>query len=357
MIGRETLRLLQGLATTVGTEIDDTVREMAADWARQWGHLSPQWRAAVVDLLEASRSGRRLGPWDVARTGSVDSASIATDTALAALVARAATRTRRTVAPVVAATVAAEPHIIASQLPPAAAGDAAAGYAAKVDPAAVDAIRRRTSARINTVAEPVAADTSSSIRRALLRAVTRAGFTVAAVVAEVRAVFDDAMTRTAGIARTELVDARRLTAAYVHDVNADVVAEWVWVSRLLPGRTCASCWAMHGTVHPLTEPGPLDHLYGQCNRVPKLKPWTELGYSDDEPAGLIPDARARFDALPEADQLRILGPARLDLYTTGQISWDDLAVKRTNPGWRDSYTPTRVRDLQRLAALRHRPAA
>ncbi|MBM0235955.1 hypothetical protein JNW88_00435 [Micromonospora sp. ATA32] len=86
----------------------------------------------------------------------------------------------------------------------------------------------------------------------------------------------------------------------------------------------------------------------RCTRLPKVKSWQELGINLTEPADQTPDARARFDALPEERQLTILGPTRLALLKAGRIQWADLATRRDTPGWRPSYAPTPVADLQRI---------
>ena len=53
----------------------------------------------------------------------------------------------------------------------------------------------------------------------------------------------------------------------------------------------------------------------------------------------VPDAAARFAELPHDDQLRIMGPGRLDLLRSGRISWADLVVRDGGPGLRRSYMP------------------
>jgi hypothetical protein len=41
-----------------------------------------------------------------------------------------------------------------------------------------------------------------------------------------------------------------------------------------------------------------------------------------------------------------MGPTRLRLLRSGKVSWDDLAVKVPNPGWRPSYQPRTLTDLR-----------
>jgi hypothetical protein len=46
-----------------------------------------------------------------------------------------------------------------------------------------------------------------------------------------------------------------------------------------------------------------------------------------------------------------MGPTRLQMYRSGLIGWDDLAVKVPNSGWRPSWQPRTLSQLQRRAAV------
>lgn len=146
---------------------------------------------------------------------------------------------------------------------------------------------------------------------------------------------------------------RQTQAAFVY--NFEVEGDHSYIADGFAVHNCPACWSMHGTVHPVTEPGPLDHQQGRCARCPKVKPWSQMGIAGDEPADLIPDARKVFVGLPEVDQVAIMGSARLNLLRSGHISWEDLPQRRVTAGWRDSYAPRRVRDLQDLARQRGAP--
>jgi SPP1 gp7 family putative phage head morphogenesis protein len=164
------------------------------------------------------------------------------------------------------------------------------------------------------------------------------------MVRQVEGQFNGGLTRALTIARTETLDAYRQAAAAVQDASRDVLEGWVWLAQL-DGRGCPACWAMHGTVHPLDEPGPLGHPNCRCSRAPKTQSWRDLGFDMDEPEDQIPDAEQVFQALPRAVQVRIMGPARLGLLDRGEVSWPDLARRKDNPGWRPSWMPVPVQDL------------
>lgn len=355
-ISRRTLRLLRELSTTVGNEADTATRTLTRAWLRAWDDLAEAWRDAVAELVSAAvQGGGWPTPWRIARLDRVGSAVLRTEAALTVLAAEAGLTIGSGAQAVVVTTATAEPTLIASQLPAGAAAEAAAGYAAKVLPTPLDVIVRRTTEQITALTRPISDDATEAVKRSLVRGVAlgdNPNATGRDMLARVQGAFDGGLDRAVVIARTEILDAHRATAAYTHQANADVLDGWVWLSTLDPKRTCASCWSMHGRIFPLETPGPADHVAGRCARMPKVKPWRELGFDLDEPADTIPDAQARFDALPTADQRRILGPGRHAMYRSGRIAWADLARRRTNNGWRPSYEPATLRDLRRKADLR-----
>jgi SPP1 gp7 family putative phage head morphogenesis protein len=350
-----TLRRLRALAARVGGTVDDTVRALTRAWTRTWDDLTPVWRRAVDDLVSAATTtGLWLPPWQMYRLPSVAAAATRTSTALTGLAAEAGITTAAGASTVVAATAAAEPSIIASQLPASMAADAAAVYAARLLPTALDVIVARTAEQITSLTRPLGPAADEAVRLALVRGVAlgeHPNRVARDMLRRVEGAFAGGLSRAIVIARTEQVDAHREASRYVHQANADVLAGWVWLSRL-DRRACLACWVMHGSEFPVAEPGPAGHPQCRCARMPKVRLWRELGIPIDEPDDQLVDARARFDALDDVDQLAVMGAARLRLLRSGAISWNDLVVRRDNPGWRPSYAPRPVRDLQRLADRR-----
>lgn len=127
--------------------------------------------------------------------------------------------------------------------------------------------------------------------------------------------------------------------------NIGVEGDHSYLANGVAAHNCGACWVMHGTEHPLDEPGPADHPNGKCTRGPLTKTWKELGFDFPETPSLLPDAQTAFASLSRSQQLAVMGPTRLDLLDRGEISWSDLATRRENPGWRPSITTTPVRDL------------
>jgi hypothetical protein len=213
---------------------------------------------------------------------------------------------------------------------------------------ALEAIVRRATEQITSRLRPMSPAAYETVRRELIRGVavgSNPRATARRMVDRAGAGFNGGLTRALVISRTETLDAHRVAAQHSQAQQSEVLAGWIWHCHLSK-RTCPSCLAKHGTLHPLDEPGPEDHPQGRCVRLAKVKPWSELGLAFDEPDDEVSDARAWFDALPAADQVAIMGQRRLDLLNAGSIGWEDLTQRRTSPGWRDSWVVTPVTALQ-----------
>lgn len=349
-----TLTDLRALSVQVGEETDQATRDLTAAWAAAWETLTPHWRRALAEAVAYYvATGQWPPPWQLPRLPAVAAAVTMTSATVDGLTASAALRIGVAVGVVAAATQAAEPLLIVSQLP-ATAGITAAVLAGAIAAAGDDGVLSRSRERSGALTRQLADTTRAHLARALT---TPAKGTTPADIGEVlldqvKGVIDSTLTAANTLVRTETLDAYRAVSAAAQRANAAWLDGWMWVSALQTN-TCAGCWAMHGTVHELAESGPDDHPQGRCKRLPLVKPWARLGLPGVEPDAVRVVARERFGRLPEADQLSILGPTRLRLLTSGAIGWDELAYRRTNPGWRPSYNPTPVDVLQRSAQRRN----
>ncbi len=163
---------------------------------------------------------------------------------------------------------------------------------------------------------PGAAD---AVKQALFSGIVRG----AGAEAMAREVFDSLggnMARSLLIARTEALRAYRESAQRFYEGNSDVVEGWRWISAC-NARTCPVCWAMHGSTHATTEQF-VSHPGCRCTPVPitELSPPLKAG-------------PARFEALPPAQQLQVLGPLKMDAYAAGRISLQDLVGTVTDRRW------------------------
>lgn len=162
-----------------------------------------------------------------------------------------------------------------------------------------------------------------------------------------RAVADVPAHRAATVARTEVMRTWREASreAYLHD---PIVDGWRWWSAL-SRRTCASCWAQHGSVHPATEVM-ATHPNCRCVQLPVTRPWRTLGVAMDEPP--VTAGPVMFDRQPEAAQRAVLGPAKYEAYAAGDIQLGDLIRRRFSPTWGPSTSEGSLRAARAASAAR-----
>lgn len=355
-IRQPTLALQNDLRGTVGAEADQATRDVTGRWVDGWDTLGPLYAGAVAGVTaSAVAAGVWPGPWDLARDPQLAAATRQAQTTAATLAGQSVDTTTTSASSAVQVTVDAEPQIMASQLPAAEQANAAAAFTAAVTPAALAALLTAVTANLPSLRAPIIRAAVDGAHRAVVQGVpVTTGTPQAAaqrLVGNIERGFLAGLTSAIAAARTETLDAYRTAARRVHSANALWLDGWYWQSRLSPS-TCPSCWALHGTFHPVAEQGPEDHRNGHCSRIPKLRPWVTLGLGQREPGDAIPDAETAFNALPEADQLQVMGPARLALLRSGDIRWDDLAVRKPSTSWRAAYQPRTVTDLRSLARRR-----
>lgn len=169
---------------------------------------------------------------------------------------------------------------------------------------------------LQSVLEALGPDGAAAMREALIAGVA-AGDSPAAIAARAAAQGNVSRARALNIARTETMRAARTATLDNYRANKDVVKGWTWLAAL-DMRTCAACWAMHGTHHAVDEP--LDgHCQCRCVPVPDTVSWTEMTGDDS-----IPDTRPQvktgadvFAGLSEEYQQAILGPGLHALYAAG----------------------------------------
>jgi hypothetical protein len=179
-----------------------------------------------------------------------------------------------------------------------------------------------------------------------------------------RAIRDASRTTTAQgqtIARTESVRAYRAVLHEAYRQNEDLLEGWVWRSSL-SSTTCAACWAMHGTRHPIDED--LDgHVNCKCIPIPLGKSWEDLAadnpqlsrYADlpDTRPEIIPGAE-RFAGISDAEKLRVLGPTRFKLYKAGKLKLEDAVAVSSSPAYGQSVGVANLKRTERNAQNRRK---
>lgn len=334
-----TVRLVEDLRTQLDLVVDQQARDLVRAWALAWDEVAPDLSAVLVELL--TTSGARITRTQMLRSQRLMRALAVIAARLEELADEAGVRVTGDLQQVIATAGAAQASVIDSQLPPGSRLVDAAGWD-RVDSRQIEAIVARSTQVIVSSLEPLSPEVMAVVRRELIRGVAAGSNPRETARRMVRRVEGHVngrwgLSRALNVARTETLDAHRVAAQVGQRQHADVLTGWAWVSAL-DSRTCPSCWAMHGSHHPLTEPGPFDHPQGRCARVPRTKSWAELGFGDvDEPPDLLPDGQARFLALTPAEQKAILGPTRYAAWVAGDYPIEDWSARRENPTWRPSY--------------------
>lgn len=352
-VNRRTLRLLDGMRISMLKPVDDAAAAIILSWGTAWNELADEWAKALDDLVASSKDGRWPTRRQVTRARRVQQALEVTRAALLDLASQLPVTVTQALPAMTDDAADWSRRLTASQYPTQ-AGTTAEILATfdRVDAKALDAIVKRTTGQVTSLARPLTPAAEQAMRSTLIRGIALGDNPIEAaklMLNRVEDAFNGGRNRALVIARTEMLDAHRAAGRAQDRALAEVLQGWQWVAQL-DTRTCPSCWAMHGTVHDLDEAGPDDHQQGRCAGVPLTKSWKDLGFDIPEPASLLPDSRAVFDDLTQEQRLAVMGRQRLELIDSGKVAWTDLAVKRQTDGWRDSWAPRPVSDLLGLAA-------
>ena len=175
---------------------------------------------------------------------------------------------------------------------------------------------------------------------------------------EMRKVLGTTLSRALTIARTETLRAHRETTRASYQANSDIVKGWIWHSAA-DERTCAACWAMHGTVHRVDEILD-DHPNGRCGMVPISKSWAEIGEQYGIDLADIPDTNPEiepgislFERLPVEKQIKILGPAKWAAWKDGKFALADVVGRKRSREW---GTHRYEKSLAQLLGTENHPA-
>lgn len=331
---RRSLRLLNALRAEVGRIADEAAARIGDSWASAWQQTSPSWQSAA-DVLAGAQ--RWPSSWQIARIPQVATAVMRSRQAVGQAAVASERHAMRAAEQAITATLKAEPGIVAAQLRRAAAADFAQG----ITQARTDRLADQARRRIRSATGSLGDDIARGVERVLVS--RPAQVDAASITGRIQLVFQQGPQRAVATAQTQTVDASRAASAYVGEVNSTAVAGWMWRSSA-SRTTCPACWSKHGTIHPLRTPGPQGHTSCRCSRMLLAR----------DPDGHVrpPDAQAEFRTLSRADQLAVMGPARLQLLDDSAIAWADLAELKAHPGWRSAYVARTVADLQRIAGQR-----
>jgi SPP1 gp7 family putative phage head morphogenesis protein len=344
----ETLRIVAQLRRQLDSMTAAQTLALTKAWVEAWDVLMPEFQTALVELISA---GDGVVPYKtVAANIRLRDALRHTREMLDELAGQTNTVITNDLSQAVLDAVDGHAALIGSQLPP---NTASAGVSfTRMSQDALAAIVERTSEQIHSSTLPLPADVERVMKRELVRGIAVGAnpqVTARRMLQQTEQRFNGGLTRALTIARTETLDAHRAATQASEKANKDILQEWEWHAALT-ARTCPSCWAKHGTRHPLDEDGPNDHQNGRCTRVSITKSWADLGFKNiPEPEPIRQDAEAVFNSLTPETQREIMGPERLKLLQDGDIKWADLSTVKQTPGWRDSHTVTPLKDLKNAA--------
>lgn len=134
------------------------------------------------------------------------------------------------------------------------------------------------------------------------------------------------LSRALTISRTEALRSYREATRRSYEANDDIVTGWIW-HCVCTSRSCAMCWAMHGTVHALNETLD-DHPNGRCVMIPQVR--TLPG---QEQQALSPVGVEQFAKLSAEQQDAILGKAGGAAYRAGKFKLPDVVGRTFDPAW------------------------
>lgn len=164
-------------------------------------------------------------------------------------------------------------------------------------------------------------ETGSKIRDTLIKGVAL-GWNPRRMEREARKVAGQVLSHVLRIHRTEALRAFRETNYQTRQTNSEFFRGWVWLSAANL-RTCASCWAMHGSKHKSDERMD-EHPNGSCVERNLI-----VGFPDPE----IPTGEQLFKKLSRAEQGKILSPGKLEAFRDGKITLSDLVHVSKSRAW------------------------
>ncbi|WP_102160066.1 phage minor head protein [Zhihengliuella halotolerans] len=347
-ITEETLLIASDARDRLRRMSDAQVVALTSAWVDAWSELQPEFSAVLLQILSGTGDEhvtRAAMAKNKLLAGALQRARVTLDELTSQIEVIVANDLGEAVLDAAQTMT----RIGASQLPPTAA-QVGVVFDMPAGPA-LDAIVARTTEQVTSTAIPLPADVEAAMKRELIRGVavgSNPNVTARRIVRRAEGRFNGGLARAANIARTELLDASRQGGLVAAGHNKDLLSGWTWHTQL-DARTCGACLSKHGEVFPVDQFGPEGHPQCRCARLDKTKSWRELGFDIDEPEDDVVDARAWFDNLETTSQNAILGPGRAQLLRDGQLDWDQIAVKHTNPQWRDSWHMAPLKDLKGAA--------
>lgn len=193
-------------------------------------------------------------------------------------------------------------------------------------------------------------EAAQGAKNALITGVTL-GYNPRQIAPMVQDALNISRNRALVIARDQLVDTYRGAIHETYRANDDVVDQWRWTCALSL-RSCAACIAMDGTLHDISEDMD-EHVCGRCTPVPVTKSWDDIlsplgidttGIEDTNPALDMQTGSEWFNGLDADKQRAILGNAKYEAFTKGDIGLHDLVGMSHDKEWGSSIYERSLKD-------------
>lgn len=349
-ITQRTLDLTFRLRAALAKITDAQTRQLVSAWADAWSEVEPDLTAALLEQLVAGETVTRA---QLLRSTRLRKALEVIAQNLRTLSDDAGVLIIGDLQSIIDAAGGAQASVIDSQLPPGSVDLVDLEAWSRVDERHINAIVKRSTQQITSTLKPLAPETYQVVRQELIRGVISGSNpreTARRMVARAEQRFNGqlGLTRALAISRTEMLDASRAGGSLGRMQHADVLRGWEWHCELST-RSCPACIAQHGSLHPLDEPGPNDHVCGRCTGIPVTRSWAELGIEGPEPVSLSVNPETWFESQSVAVQTEILGPGRYDAWTQGIYPMSDWGRFQENPDWRTSLQTTNVPKFRKEA--------